>query len=96
VRSALAVHATHRKLEQSRVDMMRGYAETTDCRRRFLLGYFGESVPTPCGACGNCTGPVARPASGLRRARSGDSARPYKAAARHSPWLPAGARTGAP
>ncbi|MGW7542990.1 RecQ family ATP-dependent DNA helicase [Streptomyces sp. NPDC054770] len=95
VQSALAVHATHRKLEQSRVDMMRGYAETTDCRRRFLLGYFGESVPTPCGACGNCTGPVARPASGLRRARSGAAGRPYKAAARQRRWLRAGARAGA-
>jgi ATP-dependent DNA helicase RecQ len=95
VHSALAVHATHRKLEQSRVDMMRGYAETTDCRRRFLLGYFGESVATPCGACGTCTGPVAEPASGLRRARSGDAGRPDKAATRQRRWLRAGARAGA-
>lgn len=94
VQSALAVHATHRKLEQSRVDMMRGYAETTDCRRRFLLGYFGESVPVPCGACGNCTGPVAEPANALRRARSEDAGRPYKAATRQRRWTRAGARAG--
>jgi ATP-dependent DNA helicase RecQ len=56
VEAALAVDATHRKLEQSRVEMMRGYAETVDCRRRFLLGYFGETVTAPCGACDNCTG----------------------------------------
>ncbi|MGW0875931.1 RecQ family ATP-dependent DNA helicase [Streptomyces sp. NPDC002740] len=96
VQSALAVHATHRKLEQSRVDMMRGYAETTDCRRRFLLGYFGESVPVPCGACGTCTGPVAGPATGrLRRERSEDAGRPYGAVARRRRWSRAGARAGA-
>ncbi|MFD7938982.1 RecQ family ATP-dependent DNA helicase [Streptomyces sp. NPDC059755] len=94
VQSALAVHATHRRLEQSRVDMMRGYAETTDCRRRFLLGYFGESVPVPCGACGNCTGPAAEPAYALRRERSEDAGRPYKADTRQRRWTRAGARAG--
>ncbi|MET7575395.1 RecQ family ATP-dependent DNA helicase [Streptomyces sp. NPDC005492] len=93
VQSALAVHATHLKLEQSRVDMMRGYAETTDCRRRFLLGYFGDSVPVPCGACDNCTGPVTKPASGLRRERSGEGGRPNKATARQRRWTRAGARS---
>ncbi|MFI1926106.1 RecQ family ATP-dependent DNA helicase [Streptomyces sp. NPDC020377] len=94
VQSALAVHATHRKLEQSRVDMMRGYAETTDCRRRFLLGYFGESVPVPCGACGNCTGPVAEFAAWPRRERSETAGRPDKAATRQRRWSRAGARAG--
>jgi ATP-dependent DNA helicase RecQ len=56
VEDALAVDATHRKLEQSRVEMMRGYAEAVDCRRRFLLGYFGEAMSAPCGACDACTG----------------------------------------
>ena len=95
VQSALAVHATHLKLERSRVDMMRGYAETTDCRRRFLLGYFGDSVPVPCGACDNCTGPVTKPASGLRRERSGDAGRPDNATARRRRWPRAGARSDA-
>jgi ATP-dependent DNA helicase RecQ len=95
VRSALAVHATHLKLEQSRVDMMRGYSETTDCRRRFLLGYFGDSVPVPCGACDNCTGPVTKPASALRRKRSWDTGRPDKTAARQRRWPRAGARADA-
>jgi ATP-dependent DNA helicase RecQ len=35
---------------------MRGYAETLACRRRFLLGYFGEAAPDRCGACDACTG----------------------------------------
>ncbi|MEV6508402.1 RecQ family ATP-dependent DNA helicase [Streptomyces sp. NPDC051642] len=95
VQSALAVHATHLKLEQSRVDMMRGYAETTDCRRRFLLGYFGDSVPVPCGACDNCTGPVTKPASRLRRERSGAAGRPDRATARQRRWTRAGARPDA-
>ena len=34
----------HRSVERSRVEMMRHYAEMTDCRRRFLLQYFGEAV----------------------------------------------------
>lgn len=43
-----------RKLERSRVEMVRAYAETTGCRRRFLLGYFGESFEAPCGNCDVC------------------------------------------
>jgi ATP-dependent DNA helicase RecQ len=44
----------HRRLAQSRIEMMRGYAETRGCRRSFLLGYFGEEVDRPCGACDVC------------------------------------------
>jgi ATP-dependent DNA helicase RecQ len=34
--------------------MMRAYADTTQCRRQFLLGYFGEESSDLCGACDNC------------------------------------------
>src|SRR3954453_21264365 len=34
----------HERMDQSRVEMMRGYAETTECRRQFLLGYFCEQL----------------------------------------------------
>ncbi|HEY5016513.1 MAG TPA: RecQ family ATP-dependent DNA helicase [Streptosporangiaceae bacterium] len=44
----------YRSVERSRVEMMRRYAELTDCRRRFLLRYFGEAVTDPCGRCDNC------------------------------------------
>ena len=48
--------AEHReKVDQSRVEMMRGYAETTRCRRQFLLGYFGEQLDDPCGNCDTCS-----------------------------------------
>jgi ATP-dependent DNA helicase RecQ len=30
------------------------YAELADCRRRFLLRYFGEGAAEPCGHCDNC------------------------------------------
>ncbi len=41
--------------EQSRLDMMLRYASTRDCRRKLLLGYFGEEYyKDNCGACDNC------------------------------------------
>ena len=42
-----------REVERSRLDMMRRYAETTGCRRSFLLSYFGQEYSGPCGACDN-------------------------------------------
>ena len=51
---ALRLADAHQELERSRVDMMRGYAETTGCRRRFLLGYFGQASEDPCGSCDRC------------------------------------------
>ncbi len=42
------------RIEESRVELMRRYAETRDCRRRLLLGYFGEDLPQPCGRCDRC------------------------------------------
>jgi ATP-dependent DNA helicase RecQ len=48
-----------RRLESSRVDMMRAYAETDRCRSAFMLGYFGAEVRDRCGICDNCTAGVA-------------------------------------
>jgi ATP-dependent DNA helicase RecQ len=44
----------YKKLQESRVEMMRTYAETDRCRADFLVGYFGESVSRLCGRCDNC------------------------------------------
>lgn len=44
----------HRAMEQSRLEMMRGYAETDGCRRQFMLGYFGEQLDEACGRCDRC------------------------------------------
>lgn len=54
VERAGEVARRRRETVRSRIDMMRAYAETTDCRRRLLLGYFGEQHPEPCGRCDNC------------------------------------------
>lgn len=44
----------HQRLIRSRIEMIRGYAETTGCRRQYLLGYFGEHLTHPCGNCDTC------------------------------------------
>jgi ATP-dependent DNA helicase RecQ len=71
----------HEKVDQSRVEMMRGYAETTRCRRQFLLGYFGEQLDEPCGNCDNCS-------SGLAQDDTEDDDTPFPAETpvEHSEW----------
>ena len=41
------------EVERTRLAMMRRYAEHTGCRRSFLLTYFGQDYPGPCGNCDN-------------------------------------------
>ncbi|WP_246148003.1 RecQ family ATP-dependent DNA helicase [Nonomuraea turkmeniaca] len=54
-----------RDIERTRLEMMRRYAETGDCRRRFLLGYFGEELAAACGNCDTCrAGTTDRPQEG--------------------------------
>ncbi|MYX93794.1 RecQ family ATP-dependent DNA helicase [Streptomyces sp. SID486] len=54
VRRAERMAEAHRRTDRSRVEMARAYAETTGCRRHFLLGYFGEPFEAPCGNCDTC------------------------------------------
>ena len=49
----------YRKLQESRIERMRAYAETLRCRRQFLLEYFGEQTADLCGDCDNCLAGVA-------------------------------------
>src|SRR5205814_2061239 len=42
VEEATRAQAHHKEFERSRIEMVRGYAETGACRRRYLLTYFGE------------------------------------------------------
>jgi ATP-dependent DNA helicase RecQ len=46
------------EVERSRLEMMRRYAEHTECRRSFLLSYFGQSYAGPCGNCDNDASPA--------------------------------------
>ncbi|REF01168.1 RecQ family ATP-dependent DNA helicase [Thermomonospora umbrina] len=61
VEGAVELDETRRAIERSRVEMMRGYAEHTGCRRRFLLEYFGEPYEHACGHCDNDRGGDAEP-----------------------------------
>ncbi len=47
--------AAHERMEQSRVELVRNYATTRDCRRRMLLSLVGGHHREPCGNCDNCT-----------------------------------------
>jgi ATP-dependent DNA helicase RecQ len=50
---AVAAEARRAAYDRSRVEMMRAYAETRECRRSFLLNYFGEGADGSCGSCDN-------------------------------------------
>lgn len=54
VQNAVDFAEQRRNIEESRLEMMRQYAESSECRRRFLLNYFGEDAPDMCGFCDNC------------------------------------------
>ncbi|WP_026548789.1 RecQ family ATP-dependent DNA helicase [Arthrobacter sp. Br18] len=63
---AAVEQAEHRELiDQSRVEMMRRYAETRTCRRQFLLAFFGDELDGPCGNCDNCAGGVSKDVSSV-------------------------------
>jgi ATP-dependent DNA helicase RecQ len=66
---------------RSRTDMMRHLAETTSCRGRTLLAYFGERLDAACGHCDNCL-------AGNPSAAAAAPAGPYPvhSAVRHAEW----------
>ncbi|WP_427173765.1 RecQ family ATP-dependent DNA helicase [Arthrobacter sp. 92] len=51
---AVELATARQRMDNSRINMIRGFAETDGCRRQFLLGYFGENLPEPCGNCDTC------------------------------------------
>ncbi|MDX6666466.1 MAG: ATP-dependent helicase RecQ [Solirubrobacteraceae bacterium] len=76
VRASAEQTAREHEIELSRLEMMRRYAEHTGCRRSFLLTYFGQDYPGPCGACDNdlahaATAPGEQPFPIGARVRSG-------------------------
>jgi ATP-dependent DNA helicase RecQ len=60
---------------------MRAYAETTGCRRQFLLAYFGETLEEPCGNCDTC-----RDGTAEEQADADDSPFPLQSKVTHSSW----------
>jgi ATP-dependent DNA helicase RecQ len=51
---AVAAQSARRAFERSRLEMMRSYVDLRDCRRGFILNYFGQPFSPPCGACDVC------------------------------------------
>ncbi|MDZ4168150.1 MAG: DNA helicase RecQ [Coriobacteriia bacterium] len=45
------------RIELHKLNAMIDFAEATSCRRRVLLGYFGESLEDDCGNCDVCLDP---------------------------------------
>jgi ATP-dependent DNA helicase RecQ len=63
-REAVEEQQQHQSHVRSRLEMMRQYAETGNCRREFILHYFGEAFEGPCSNCDSCErgqGEAARP-----------------------------------
>ncbi|BDT99516.1 RecQ family ATP-dependent DNA helicase [Nocardia sputorum] len=80
VEQAADAARAYEELTRSRIEMMRGYAETTSCRRQHLLGYFGEQLLDPCGNCDTCAmGTAARRAPGATEF-------PANTTVRHRDW----------
>ncbi|MFH9403960.1 RecQ family ATP-dependent DNA helicase [Streptomyces sp. NPDC017638] len=90
VRRAEDSAEAHKRMDRSRVEMARAYAETTGCRRRFLLGYFGEEYPEPCGNCDTCDEREAAEddgtPAGRRPAHPDAGSYPVGASVRHEQW----------
>jgi ATP-dependent DNA helicase RecQ len=71
------------KVQQSRVEMMRAYAEARGCRRQVLLGYFGEPLDEPCGNCDRC-----RAGAGAGGQEAGEVLFPVNGRVAHPVWGP--------
>jgi ATP-dependent DNA helicase RecQ len=65
VQALRAAEDRRQEIEASRREMIRSYAETTGCRWRFVLTYFGQDDTGPCGHCDRCdSGTAARDLKG--------------------------------
>jgi len=83
VQRGVEIAQRRRETVRSRIEMMRGYAESTDCRRRVLLGYFGEQRDEPCGNCDGCDAGTARESDPAAAQAAGVDARE---AVQHPEW----------
>jgi ATP-dependent DNA helicase RecQ len=53
-------NAEQNRIELHKLNAMIGFAEALTCRRRVLLGYFGERLKEDCGNCDVCIAPPER------------------------------------
>ena len=97
VARAVELAGARQRVDQSRLTMMRAYAETDSCRRQFLLGYFGEELSEPCGNCDVCAA-ASKTGNGVhstKEERGSDEQRagesdpfPLQSAVIHKEWGP--------
>ncbi|KJQ52500.1 RecQ family ATP-dependent DNA helicase [Microbacterium sp. SA39] len=73
------------RIRESRIAVMRGYAESVRCRRIALLDYFGVDAPDACGACDRCDAADAGAAPSIAEGRDDDDLHPDDAV-RHAEW----------
>lgn len=91
VQRAVELAEARQRVDLSRLQMMRAYAETDGCRRQFLLAYFGEEFPAPCGNCDTCAD-AARRGAPRQRAETHDGGAaagvpfPVQSAVTHKKW----------
>ena len=83
VARAVRDDADRERFADSRLAMMRGYAEHDGCRRQFLLSYFGEEAPDRCGRCDWCE---AHPGAGGGDGAVRDARFPPGTRVRHHDW----------
>ncbi|MFE1341213.1 RecQ family ATP-dependent DNA helicase [Streptomyces sp. NPDC058733] len=76
----------HRRTDRSRVEMARAYAETTACRRHFLLAYFGQDYEGPCGNCDTCDATDTESGPDESRAHPAATSFPTGTEVRHRQW----------
>jgi ATP-dependent DNA helicase RecQ len=94
VRGAVELAEARQRVDQSRLTMMRAYAETDSCRRQFLLGYFGEELAEACGNCDACADAAAKTPAHVEDdggPASGDQAAepfPLQSSVVHKEWGP--------
>jgi ATP-dependent DNA helicase RecQ len=55
--SASSDDEQRQRIVARRLDAMLGYAESTECRRKLILNYFGEERKDRCDNCDNCLDP---------------------------------------
>ncbi|MDF2829048.1 MAG: ATP-dependent helicase, RecQ family [Mycobacterium sp.] len=79
LRRATEAAETAERVDRTRVEMLRAYAETDRCRRRQLLAYFGTHLDAPCGNCDTCE---------RGAADRGESAIPVDTRVEHREWGP--------
>lgn len=76
---AVTAQEQYQKMTRSRLEMMLNYAEVRDCRREFLLNYFGEQYEKPCDNCDNCR-------SGVVQAETSHQPFPLNSQVIHKSW----------